>query len=116
MCKFYNRQSFRGVTVGRSVICESSTADPQILWPKLHAHAHLRCLALAHILRTGMCYRMPGVQSQHCVGTENQGRADSNHRNLNIMYSVGCTYVSCISSKLLSCVIVYDPINNSGLK
>lgn len=93
MGTFYNSWSFQGVTVGRCVICESSTADPQILWPKLHAHAHLRCLALVHILRIGMCCGMPGVQSQHCDSTENQGRTESNHRNLNIMYSVGCTYI-----------------------
>lgn len=79
MGTFYNRRSFQGVTVRRFVICES-TADPQILWPKLHAHAHLRCLALVHISRMNIHMR------------------------------------ACISSKLLlSCVIVYDTINNSGL-
>lgn len=34
-----------------SFVCNRATADPQILcWPKLHAHADLRSLALVYIL------------------------------------------------------------------
>lgn len=46
-------------------ICKGSTADPQILWRKLHTHADFRFGTGVYILSIGMCCGMPGVQSHH---------------------------------------------------